>query len=185
MIITCPSCNLSKELGNVDVSRTGTAARCPRCHTLFNVRPDRQEHWIMRRRALLGTLIAVFAVGSLLIAHDWKLDKNYFLQPGTWQGDMTYRGKKHPFELVIEKAQDGCLEGYMDWVEYSPRYRLAIRGSYLGNHLVFKDYEFLERKGTTGLNDEQDVYIIAEEMRGTAKDGNAELTALKRTSASF
>jgi hypothetical protein len=185
MIITCPHCNLSKELGEVYIPNAGTAATCPRCRTRFDVKPERQRHGIMRRKVALGIFVVVLGVISLMVAHDWKLDRNYFLQPGTWQGEMTYLGKEHPFELVIEKAQDGHLAGYMDWVETAPRYRLAIRGTYVGNHLVFEDYAFLERTGTAGLHDEQDVYITGNEMTGAAKNGAATFHALKRESAPF
>lgn len=185
MTITCPHCKLSNDLGEVRIPADGSMATCPRCRTKFEVKPERAGTRFARRAALLGILAVVLGAVALLFVHDWKLDKDYFLQPGTWQGEMTYLGKEHPFELVIEKAQDGNLAGYMDWVETSPRYRLAIRGTYIGNHLVFKDYEFLERKGTSGLNDEQDVYIAANEMTGTAKNGGATLHALKRESTPF
>jgi hypothetical protein len=137
-----------------------------------------------RLRVLVFALIAAI-VAVLLVSRDWKLDKNYFLEPGTWQGEMTYLGKQYPFELVIESARDGRLTGYMDWVGSSPRYRLAVQGTYRGNHLVFEDYAFLERQGTTGLNDRKDVYIIGNEMAGTDKNGAAEIHALQRLSAPF
>jgi hypothetical protein len=185
MTITCPHCNLSKDLGAVRVPDSGMLATCPRCRTQFEVMPERQENRLTRWKASLGLLVIVLSAAALVVGHDWKLDKNYFLQPGIWQGEMTYRGKKHPFELVIESAQDGHMAGYMDWVGFSPRYRLTIRGTYVGNHLVFEDYEFLEGKGTAGLNDEKNVYIIKNEMTGTDKNGAATLHALKRESAPF
>lgn len=183
MIITCPQCNFSKDLGAVRIPNAGAPATCPRCRAQFEVKPERQGNWLMRRKASLGILVVVLCVVSLLFMHDWKLNKNYFLQPSAWQGEVTYLGKKHPFELVIEKAQDGAMEGYMDWVGFSPRYRLAIRGTYVGNHLLFEDYAFLERKGTAGLFDKKNVYIIENEMTGTDKNGAATLRALKRESA--
>lgn len=185
MIITCPSCKLSKEMEYPRIPDGGVTATCPRCHARFDVGKTLQPVRLSGRYKLLIMMIVVLSVAALILLHDWKLDKNYFLEPGVWQGEMTYIGKKHPFELVIETAQDGNLAGYMDWVETSPRYRLAIRGTYEGNHLVFVDYAFLERKGAAGLYDEQDVYIIDNEMKGTAKNGAATLTALKRASAPF
>jgi hypothetical protein len=185
MTITCPNCKLSKEIGDAPIPNGGALATCPRCRVQFEVKPEQQENWFMRKKALLVILVIVLLVISLVLGHDWKLDKNYFLQPGTWQGEMTYLGKKHPFELVIEKANDGRMTGYMDWVETSPRYRLGIGGTYVGNHIVFKDYEFLERKGTVGVNEEKDVYINGNEMTGTDKNGAATLYALKRESAPF
>ncbi len=183
MTITCPNCKLTRDLGDLLIPDAGTAATCPRCRSRFEVKPERRaKRW---PRTAAFAVLGILCAAGLIISHDWKLNRNYFLQPGTWQGEMTYLGKKHPFELVIEKAQDGRLAGYMDWVETNPRYRLSIRGTYVGNHLVFKDYEFLERKGTTGLNDEQDVYIIENEMTGTAKNGAADFHALKRESAPF
>lgn len=185
MTITCPNCNLSKDIGPVRIARAGTMATCPQCSARFEVKPERLESRFIRWRTSLFTFGIVLCIAAFLLVHDWKLNKDYFLQPGVWQGEMTYLGKKHPFEMVIEKAQDGKLEGYMDWVGTSPRYRLAIRGTYIGNHLVFEDYAFLERVGATGLHDEQDVYIIENEMMGTAKNGAAALHALKRESAPF
>lgn len=179
MTINCPNCKLSKDIGAVRIPRAGMTATCPRCRTVFEVKPEsRPGRW---RKPLILLGIVLCAVIALLL-YDWKLDENYFLQPGSWQGEMTFRGKQYPFVLVIEKAQDGRLEGYMDWLESNPRYRLAIRGTYVGNHLVFKDYEFVERKGSTGLNDEKDVYIIGNEMSGTDKNGIAAFHALKRGS---
>ena len=119
-------------------------------------------------KSVLGTCAVILSIALLAVSHDWKLNKHYFLQPGTWQGKMTSLSKKHPFELVIESAQTGQLAGYMDWVGSSPRYRLAIRGTCERNHIVFEDYKFLERQGTTGLYDTEDVYIIENEMSGTA-----------------
>jgi len=185
MIVTCPHCNLSKELGSVRVPSGGTLATCPRCRASFEVRPERPATWFLRWRAALIALGVIGCITAAFLAHDWKLNKNYFLLPGAWQGDMTFLGKKYPFVLVIEKAQDGNLAGYMDWVSESPRYRLAIRGTYVGNHLLFEDYAFLERVGSTGLHDTQDVYIVGNEMTGTAKDGDATLQALKRESTPF
>lgn len=175
MTITCPNCNLSKEIGDVRIPRAGMAATCPRCRAVFEVRPEsRPGGW---RKPLILLTLALCATAALLM-YDWKLDKNYFLQPSSWQGEITFLGEKHPFILVIEKAQDGQLEGYMDWPEVN--FRLAVRGSYVGNHLVFKDYEFLIGKGNTGLNDQKDVYIIGNEMSGTDKNGIATFHALKR-----
>jgi hypothetical protein len=183
MIITCPKCDLKKDLGAVRVHRSGTIATCPRCSETFLVLPEEQETWWGRWKyaAILLAIMVSFSV--FLLAHDWKLDKNYFLGPSTWQGDMAYRGKKYPFVLVIEKAQDGKLEGYMDWVSSSPRYRLAVRGMYEGNHLVFEDYSFTEVVAGRGLHDEKDVYIKGNEMTGTDKNGEADLFALRRESA--
>jgi len=160
---------------------TGTFATCPRCGMQFEVTQKKRSHWIYcRKKELIISSLLLFAAGLALL-HDWKLDKDYFLQPGVWQGEMTYLGKKSPFVFVIERAMDGHLTGYMDWVETSPKYRLAIRGTYTGNHLIFEDYAFLERQGTAGLFDEQDVYIKDNEMTGTAKNGRAEFHALKRS----
>lgn len=180
MVIVCPNCNLSKELGEVHIPPRGAVAICPRCRTQFRVKPERQGPWFIRRKASLAMLLFLAGIVSVLSAHDWKLDKDYFLQPGIWQGEMTYLGKKHPFVLVIEKAQDGKMAGYMDWVESSPKYRLAVRGTYVGNHLLFEDYAFIEGQGASGLNDKKDVYIIRNEMVGTDKNGNAKFHALKR-----
>ncbi|MEK6743426.1 MAG: DUF6510 family protein [Nitrospirota bacterium] len=183
MIITCPKCELSKDLGEVRIYKTGTVTTCPRCRETFLVLPEQQETWWGKWKNAILFLAVVLPAAAFLAVHDWKLDKNYFLSPSTWQGDMTFRGKKYPFVLVIEKAQDGRLAGYMDWVSSSPRYRLAVRGTYVGNHLVFEDYAFLERVGATGLHDEKDVYISGNEMTGTDKNGAAELQALKRESS--
>jgi len=185
MMITCPKCELSKVVDDDRLADTDMLVTCTRCRTQFEIKADSKKHWILKRKGPLFTAGIVLVVVVLLAVHDWKLDKNYFLQPGAWQGEMTYMGKKYPFDMMIEKARDGHLEGYMDWVGHTPRYRLAIRGTYVGNHLVFEDYEFLERQGTTGLHDEQDVYIVENEMTGTAKHGRAELRALKRESAPF
>lgn len=183
MIITCPKCELQKDLGTVRIYKTGAVATCPRCRETFLVLPERQEAGWKKWKSAIAFIVLFLTAVSFLAAHDWKLDKNYFLAPSTWQGELTYRGKKAPFVLVIEKAQDGKLEGYMDWVGSSPRYRLAVRGTYVGNHLVFEDYAFLERVGATGLHDEKDVYIKGHEMAGTDKNGDAEFYALKRESA--
>jgi hypothetical protein len=67
----------------------------------------------------------------------------------------------------------------MDWVEFTPRYRLAVRGKHTGNHLVFEDYRFLEGEGTDGLHDKKDVYIEENVMNGTDKNGTAELHAIR------
>lgn len=185
MIVTCPECRLTKDLGPVSIPPTGMIATCPRCKAPFEVKPETLEPWYRRWwKPLLAAAVAC-SMAAVLIAYDWKLDRDYFLRPGAWQGEMTYFGTKYPFELVIEKAQDGKLEGYMDWVGESPRYRLAVRGTYDGNHLVFVDYEFLERQGSRGLHDEKDVYIIGNEMTGTDKNGRARFHALKRESAPF
>ncbi len=171
---------------NDAIPATGALAACPRCRIRFEVMPEQPGNSGTRWKAILAIAVLVLCAGIfIVIGYDGKLDKNYFLQPGTWQGEMTYLGKQYPFEMVIEKAQDGYLAGYMDWVGHSPRYRLAIRGTYVGNHLVFEDYSFLERQGTTGLNDKKDVYIIGNEMSGTDKNGNATFHALKRESAPF
>jgi len=185
VLISCPHCNFSKEIADEEISPSGARARCTRCQTQFDVMPAQRKQHRVRSIVTLVMLGAVVWAALFLMTRDWALDTNYFLVPGVWQGEMLYLGKKHPFELVIEKAQDGRLSGYMDWVESNPRYRLAIRGTYEGNHLVFEDYAFLERKGTAGLNDVQDVYIKANEMSGSAKNGTATLHALKRESAPF
>ncbi|MDA8101284.1 MAG: hypothetical protein M0042_16815 [Nitrospiraceae bacterium] len=129
---------------------------------------------------LLGALVCAVVVW---LAVDWKLDEHYVLQPGSWQGEMAFQGRNYPFEMVIERAADGKMTGYMDWVSENPRYRLAIRGTYVGNHVRFEDYAFLERQGQTGLYDQQDVYIIGNEMTGTAKNGAASIHALQRAYA--
>ena len=183
MIVTCPHCNLSRELGPLRIPSGGMSATCPRCRAPFEVWPERPASRLLRWRTTLIALAVVGCISGALLAHDWKLDKNYFLLPGVWQGEMTFLDKKYPFVLVIEKAQDGNLAGYMDWVSENPRYRLAIRGTYVGNHLIFEDYAFLERVAPTGLHDTQDVYIAGNEMAGTAKDGAATLHAVKRESS--
>jgi len=245
MIITCPQCNVSRDVGDVRIPHRGAMATCPGCGAQFMLKPDRpprSEHqlvrscpscsyahppgdmsgtcpqcglvyerflkrqqrieemppippadsaapdtretaggWrrLLRNRILLGIAAVALVAICLKYGHDWKLDKEYRLIPSAWQGEMTYRGKKHPFVLVIESAADGKLGGYMDWVGFSPRYRLAVRGSYTGNHLIFEDYAFLEGKGTYGLNDRKDVYIEENVMNGSDKNGNAELHAIK------
>ena len=128
---------------------------------------------------LWGITIAVLLAAWARFGHDWKLDMNYRLQPSNWQGEMLFRGKQHPFLLVIQSTEGGKLEGYMDWVGTIPRYRLAIRGTHAGNHLLFEDYKFLEGDSKYGLHDNQDVYITENEMNGTAKNGNAALRAVK------
>lgn len=185
MLVACPACKFTKDIPEDRLQREGLTAICPRCRTQFAV-----EYHTRRNRRVSGKvwiaflLIGIFSAG-LILTQDWKLDKDYFLQPGVWQGEMTYMGKKHPFELVIETARDGQMTGYMDWVGMSPRYRLAVKGTYEGNHLLFEDYAFLERKGTSGLYDRKDVYIIGNEMTGTDKNGAATFHALKRESAPF
>ncbi len=134
----------------------------------------------MRWRRFLLTLGIVLCAAALLLAHDWKLDKNYFLQPGTWQGEIAYLEKKYPFELVIEKAQDGKMEGYMDWFGNNPHYILGVRGTYMGNHLLFEEYEFINGGSKYGFNDKKDVYIVGNEMTGTDKNGTAMFHAVKR-----
>lgn len=182
MIITCPNCSLGKEVGAISIPREGTLATCPRCRARFNIKPEQSKTSVVLGRIFLGVAALGVLLAVILFSHDWKLDKNYFLTPSAWQGEMTYVGRKHPFLLVIEKAQDGQLTGYMDWVATSPRYRLAVRGTYAGNHLLFEDYEFLEGKGTAGLFDKKDVYIIGNEMIGTDKNGSAAFYAVRRAS---
>ncbi len=184
MQVKCPQCGLNKEIPDEQISSESMIVTCPRCRAQFEIsRPGHAGK--TRKWYAIGGLLACVLIVWFLFRYDWKLDKNYFLQPGVWQGEITYQGKKHPFELTIEHAQDGNLSGYMDWVGYSPRYRLTVRGTYVGNHLTFQDYEFLEQKGTAGLYDEKDVYIIGNEMTGTDKNGTAEFHALKRESAPF
>ncbi len=180
MWITCPKCNLSKEASDHQIPPAGVAVTCPRCHTRFDIKPERRMSRSKRLAFLFGVAVVFLCVVVTIFMYDGRLDKNYFLEPGFWQGEMTFAGKKYPFVLVIETAQDGRLKGYMDWTSQSPRYRLAIRGTYVGNHLLFEDYEFLERKADSGLYDKQDVYIFGDTMAGLAKNGRAALTATKR-----
>lgn len=123
--------------------------------------------------------IALLAAAGVRFGHDWKLNRGYVLQPSCWQGEMTFRGKQHPFMLVIQSAENGKLDGYMDWTETSPRYRLAIRGTNEGNHLIFEDYKFIEGSGEYGLHDKQDVYIEDNQMSGSAKNGTATMHAVE------
>lgn len=184
MMITCPKCELSKVVDDDRLASMDMLVTCTRCRTQFEIKADRKEHWLLRWKKPLVIACMVVCAVVLLTTHDWKIDKNYFLQPGAWQGELTYMGKQYPFDMIIAKAQDGHLEGYMDWVGETPRYRLAIRGTYVGNHLVFEDYEFIGQQGpASGLHDEQDVYVMGNEMTGTAKHGRADFHALKRASA--
>lgn len=241
MIITCPYCTSSKDIGNVSVPQTGATAICQVCRRQFDIHSEHKRasepplidkcpscgfveenqskmvclqcglvfsKYLSRvnqisvsdlsqlgisapvapQSALIRmlynkyfwaiTLVLLLAVWARF-GHDWKLDRNYRLQTGNWQGEMLFRGKQHPFLLVIQSTDSGTLEGYMDWIETMPRYRLAIRGTHTGNHLLFEDYKFLEGDGKYGLHDNQDVYIIENEMSGTAKNGNATLHAVK------
>ncbi len=242
MIITCPYCKSSKDIGDVRIPKTGVIATCKSCQRQFELHPEQEtvpeppgidncpscgffvntnietdlcpkcglvfSKYLARvkqvsvqldasddvtfapvaempsARKMLSSkrfwgiaavvLIAVWA----RFGHDCKMDMNYALQPGNWQGEMSFRGKQHPFLLVIQTTDGGKLEGYMDWIETMPRYRLAIRGTHIGNHLLFEDYKFLEGDGKYGLHDNQDVYIIENEMSGTAKNGKADLHAV-------
>lgn len=243
MIITCPHCKSSKDVGDVSIPKNGVTATCSNCRGQFSLLPEaapkleppkfdvcpacgfsdrprgggdicpkcglvyskylaRLDHEALRQESLKDiestsskenlSLIRVLTkkrffalVGVVLIAawirfgHDWKFDKNYLLKPGKWQGEMSFRGKQHPFLLAIQTTDDGKLEGYMDWTETMPRYRLAVRGTHKGNHLLFEDYKFLEGSGEYGLNDKKDVYIIDNEMNGTDKNGSATLHAVQ------
>jgi len=243
MIIICPYCKASKDIGDVRIPKAGAAATCQGCKRQFELRPEpesasapeepridscpscgfaaQSETGIcpecglvfakylarVRRGALLedpsdnitftpaaeksvvrqllgsrpfwGIALFFLLAAWVKFGHDWKLDKYYLLQPGNWQGEMSFRGKQHPFLLVIQSTDDGKLEGYMDWVGTMPRYRLAIRGTHMGNHLLFEDYKFLEGDGKYGLHDKKNVYIIENEMNGTDKNGNATLHAVK------
>jgi hypothetical protein len=185
MIVTCPGCKFSKNIPEARLEQEGLTATCPRCRTQFAVDFGAGRTRLVRGKVWIAVLLLGICAAWLIIEHDWKLDRDYFLQPGVWQGEMTYLGKEHPFELVIETARDGQMTGYMDWVGMSPRYRLAVRGTYEGNHLLFEDYAFLEKKGTSGLYDRKDVYIIGNEMTGTDKNGAALFHALKRESTPF
>lgn len=185
MIVTCPACKYAKDVAEDRFPREGLTATCPRCRTRFALDHRTARNRLVPGKAWIAFLLIVIAAAGLLLGRDWKLDEDYFLQPGVWQGEMTYLGKKHPFELVIETARDGQMTGYMDWVGMTPRYRLAVKGTYEGNHLLFEDYAFLERKGTSGLYDRKDVYIIGNEMTGTDKNGAATFHALKRESTPF
>jgi hypothetical protein len=245
LIITCPKCNLSKNVGDVRIPAAGTLAQCQQCQHQFTIFPAHAattaDHlfnacpscnapvaapphndccsqcglvftkYLARSTQLTNQvepftepspavttvpensampalltsklfwvgILLVVVIGWAKLGHDWKMDHNYLLQPGNWQGSMQFRGKQFPFLLVIQSADNGKLEGYMDWVGTMPRYKLAIRGSYVGNHLLFEDYKFLEGEGQYGLHDNQDVYIIDNEMSGSAKNGNATLHAVK------
>lgn len=243
MIITCPNCKVSKEIGDVRIPKAGVTATCKNCQQQFAVdsmqqpadasatlencpacsfagklQPDTDicpqcgivvSKYIARRsqetvssdlsenvifapadeksvlRQLLtskrfwGVTLVILIAALVKFGHDWKMDKNYLLQPGNWQGEMLFRGKQHPFLLVIETTDGDKLEGYMDWTETMPRYRLAIRGTHSGNHLLFEDYKFIEGSGQYGLHDNQDVYIIDNVMNGTAKNGTATLHAVQ------
>lgn len=243
MVITCPHCKASKNIGDVRIPKAGVTATCKNCQWQFELLPEQDppaetsridkcpscsfvlgtqseteicpkcglvfSKYLTRvkqvnvtsdspddvifvpvaeKSALLQMLcnkhFLVIAVIVLIavwakFGHDWKLEMNYMLQPGNWQGEMSFRGKQHPFLLVIQSTDGGKLKGYMDWIETMPRYRLAIRGTHTGNHLLFEDYKFLEGDGKYGLHDNQDVYIIENEMSGTAKNGKATLHAVK------
>jgi len=245
MILTCPRCNFSRDVGEVRIPFRGALAACPNCGARFMLRPEqppREEPQFVRRcpscshahppgdlsgtcpqcgliydrfltrqrprqedpsasppesaaddirktaidwrrfsrnRIFLGISGVVFIALCLAFLHDWKLDREYRLTPSSWQGEVTFRDKRHPFLLVIQKTGNGQLEGYMDWVEYTPRYRLAVRGKHTGNHLVFEDYRFLEGEGAYGLHDQKDVYIEKNVMSGTDKNGTAELYATR------
>lgn len=243
MIITCPHCKSSKDIGTVRIPESGATATCHSCHRQFEINSEREPvsekllidtcpscglevenrneteicprcglvfskylaratqlsvlqelsqqgksdppvpksalRRLLSNKSFWGITLALVLAACIRFGHDWKLDKNYRLQTGNWQGEMLFRGKQHPFLLVIQSTDDGKLEGYMDWIETMPRYRLAIRGTHTGNHLLFEDYKFLEGEGQYGLHDNQDVYIIENEMSGTAKNGNATLHAVK------
>lgn len=243
MIITCPHCNASKDIGNVRIPKAGAMATCQGCQLQFELHPEQEpapeksgidrcpscshvlagqnetdicpqcglvfSKYLARAsqisaspddsdsvmfapvaeksvllqmlfsKRFLGVAIIVLIAAWAKFGHDWKLDMNYSLQPGNWQGEMTFRGKQHPFLLVIQSTEGGKLEGYMDWIETIPRYRLAIHGTHTGNHLLFEDYKFLEGDGKYGLHDKKDIYIVENEMNGTDKNGKAILHAVK------
>lgn len=244
MIITCPHCAFSKEIGDVTIPDAGVTATCKSCRQQFQLSQDRKpvtaekpclqecpscgtngpfkvdsdicprcglvfakyrakirqaadereasreisfapahdmplSRQILTNRKFWGILVTILLAVIIRYGHDWKLDMKYTLRPGSWQGEMTFRGKQFPFLLVILNSDDGKLAGYMDWTGSSPRYRLAIRGTHQGNHLLFEDYKFIEGSGQYGLHDNQDVYIIDEVMDGTAKNGKATLHAIK------
>lgn len=241
MLIICPHCGFSKDVGEISIPVTGVTATCRNCQQQFQLRPEgappdekflnscpscgsagpynsdtdicsgcglvfakylarlsklnendpaqdvpfaTTEEIPLSRRILSDkrfwiVLIALLAAACIRFGHDWKLDNRYVLQPGCWQGEMTFRGKQHPFLLAIQTTDNGKLEGYMDWTETSPRYRLAIRGTHQGNHLLFEDYKFIEGSGQYGLHDNQDVYIVENELDGTAKNGKATMHAVK------
>lgn len=193
-LASCPAC------GYAGPFQTGSVS-CPGCGVVFakylakvnrqTVQEETlrealfiQEEGPLYRRLAANrqfwiVLIAVLLVVGIRFGHDWKLEKNYLLLPSCWQGEMTFRGKQHPFLLAIQIVEGDKIEGYMDWTETSPLYRLAIRGTRQGNHLLFEDYKFIEGSGQYGLHDKQDVYITENEMTGTAKNGQATLHAVK------
>ncbi len=242
MVITCPYCKSSKDVGDVKIPKDGVEATCKSCQRKFpvysNQEPvstikadrcpscgvfigihgegdicpqcglvyakylDRQARRaidnesvqnaelaktaekphpgkLLVNRYLLGISLLVVLSVWVRFGYDWQLNKGYLLKPSTWQGEMSFRGKKHPFLLVIESTDRGRLEGYMDWIETIPRYRLAIRGTYNGNHLLFEDYKFVEGSGQFGLHDKKDVYIKGNEMNGSDKNGKAVLHAVQ------
>lgn len=246
MIITCPHCKTSRDVGDIRLPQAGITATCKSCHGQFPLYPeDKAEppapeparfgicpgcgfagaqlpetdicpkcglvfskyraktdqlnqpldgvpflpstpadepslsRQILTNKLIWGIALTILIAAWIRFGHDWKLDRNYLLQPGNWQGEMSFRGKQHPFMLVIQSTDGGKLEGYMDWIETMPRYRLAIRGTHDGNHLLFEDYKFLEGEGQYGLHDKQDVYIVDNEMSGTAKNGQATLHAIQ------
>jgi hypothetical protein len=137
---------------------------------------------LTRNTTFLVSIALLFVALCLYYGFDWKLDRDYRLVPSAWQGEITFRGKQHPFVLVITTAAYGRMEGYMDWVGFPTPYRLAVRGTYRGNHLEFEDYRFLRGEGTYGLHDKKDVYIAANVMSGSDKNGDAEFHAVRMES---
>jgi len=130
--------------------------------------------------------LARFALGCALVGgcsyagYVWyhqppALDPSFRLQPSTWHGEMMYGYRAYPFKLVIERVDGtGQFVGYMDW---DPEHRLKIEGKATANHLVFEDTEFLRGREQTGIFDRKDVWITGNAMRGTDKNGRAQLEA--------
>ncbi len=200
LIRTCPSCSYTHRPGDM----SGT---CPECGLVYEkylrrrpavedeppaTVPDdtpsdgkgtpRGRRRLTRNTTFLVIMALFFVALCLYYGYDWKLDKDYRLVPSAWQGEITFRGKQYPFVLVITSAVSGRMEGYTDWVGLQTPYRLAVRGTYRGNHLEFEDYRFLRGEGMYGLHDKKDVYIAENVMSGSDKNGDAEFHAVRMQS---
>lgn len=175
----CPKCGLRRTIPDKDVVGEEVVATCPSCRVSFRVYSKKQR---TSARVLIGVLAAVVLIWSVFLvwSHDWKLDKNYFLQPDEWRGEVTEQGRHYPFMLDIVHAQDGNMRGMMNWTGMPPYpFQARVAGTYIGNHLVFKEYKVDQYTGDVELCEEKDVYITGNEMTGTQNRG-AQFHAVKK-----
>jgi hypothetical protein len=142
-------------------------------------------------RVFFGFVLAAITLVLLAVLRHWSAAKHFDElpydarqnpEPSTWVGALD-GDPRQSFRLVIESVHDQQISGYMDW--NLGQVRLAVSGTYEGNDLRFEDHSVVRgRVDEKWLHHVKHVRIMGTLMRGTDRNGHAQLEAHRTNGAS-